>query len=152
MLSGEIPAELGKCSDLVNLYLGGNFFEGSIPPSFKSLRGVQKLDISSNNLSDLLKATNGFSSTNLIGVGCFGSIYKGILDREEKMLAVKVLDLQRQGAFKSFMVKCEALRNILHRNLVNIINSCLSIDFQGNEFKALVYEFMSNGSLESWLN
>ncbi|KAM7461999.1 hypothetical protein LguiA_030120 [Lonicera macranthoides] len=29
---------------------------------------------------DLLKATDGFSSTNLIGVGSFGSIYKGILD------------------------------------------------------------------------
>ncbi|KAM7462663.1 hypothetical protein LguiA_030784 [Lonicera macranthoides] len=101
---------------------------------------------------ELLKATDGFSSTNLIGVGSFGSVYKGILDREEKMVAVKVLNLQWQGASKSFMAECEALRNIRHRNLVNIITLCSSIDFQGNEFKALVYKFMPNGSLERWLN
>ncbi|KAM7466663.1 hypothetical protein LguiB_014225 [Lonicera macranthoides] len=101
---------------------------------------------------DLLKATDGFISTNLIGVGSFGSIYKGILDREEKMVAVKVLNLQRQGASKSFMDECEALRNIRHRNLVKIITSCSSIGFQGNDFKALIYEFMPNGSLERWLN
>ncbi|KAM7466685.1 hypothetical protein LguiB_014247 [Lonicera macranthoides] len=101
---------------------------------------------------DLLKATDGFSLTNLIGVGSFGYVYKGILDREEKMVAVKVLNLQRQGASKSFMAECEALRNIRHRNLVKIITSCSSIDFQGNDFKALIYEFMPNGSLGMWLN
>ncbi|KAM7481346.1 hypothetical protein LguiB_005929 [Lonicera macranthoides] len=101
---------------------------------------------------DLLKATDGFSSTNLIGMGSFGSVYKGILDQEEKTVAVKVLNLLRQGASKSFMAECEALRNIRHRNLVKIITSCSSIDFQGNDFKALVYEFMPNGSLERWLN
>ncbi|KAM7477761.1 hypothetical protein LguiA_025974 [Lonicera macranthoides] len=101
---------------------------------------------------DLLKATDGFSSTNLIGKGSFGSVYKGILDREENLVTVKVLNLQQQGASKSFMAECEALRNIRHRNLVKIITSCSSIDFQGNDFKALVYEFMPNGSLERWLN
>ncbi|XP_021656469.2 LRR receptor-like serine/threonine-protein kinase EFR [Hevea brasiliensis] len=30
----------------------------------------------------LLKATNGFSSDNLIGIGSFGSVYKGILDQQ----------------------------------------------------------------------
>ncbi|KAM7466698.1 hypothetical protein LguiB_014260 [Lonicera macranthoides] len=101
---------------------------------------------------DLLKVTNGFSSKNLIGVGSFGSVYKGILDQEEKMVAVKVLNLQRQGASKSFMAECEILKNIRHRNLVKIITLCSSIDFQGNDFKALVYELMPNGSLERWLN
>ncbi|KAM7462659.1 hypothetical protein LguiA_030780 [Lonicera macranthoides] len=101
---------------------------------------------------DLLKATDGFSLTNLIGVGSFGSVYKGILDQEKKMVAVKVLNLQQQGASKSFMAECEVLRNIRHRNLVKIITLCSSIDFQGNDFKALVYELMPNGSLKRWLN
>ncbi|GKV21181.1 hypothetical protein SLEP1_g31181 [Rubroshorea leprosula] len=57
-----------------------------------------------------------------------------------------------RGAFNSFMAECEALRNIRHRNLVKIITSCSSIDFQGNDFKALVYELMPNGSLENWLH
>ena len=50
----------------------------------------------------LLNATNGFSSTNLIGVGSFKSMYKGILDQGRSTVAVKVLNLLHHGAFKSF--------------------------------------------------
>lgn len=38
-----------------------------------------------------------------------------------------------------------------HRNLVRLITSCSSIDFKNTEFLALVYEYMSNGSLEDWI-
>ena len=63
------------------------------------------------NLSyqNILYATNGFSSTNLIGVVGFGSLYKGILDQGRHMIVVRVLNLSHHGASKSFMVKCEAL-------------------------------------------
>ncbi|KAK9749463.1 hypothetical protein RND81_02G127600 [Saponaria officinalis] len=50
------------------------------------------------------------------------------------------------------MAECNALRNIRHRNLVSIITACSSIDFQRNDFRALVYEFMPNGSLDKWLH
>ncbi|KAL5537830.1 hypothetical protein UlMin_046034 [Ulmus minor] len=100
----------------------------------------------------LLEATSRFSFENLIGSGSFGSVYKGILDGEEKIVAVKVLKLQKKGATKSFMSECKALRNIRHRNLVRILTSCSSVDYKGNEFKALVFEFMENGSLEKWLH
>ncbi|KAL7253384.1 hypothetical protein ACSBR1_007839 [Camellia fascicularis] len=101
----------------------------------------------------LLKATDGFSSANLIGFGSFGSVYRGILVQDREIVAaIKVLNLQNCGSIKSFMAVCETLRNIRHRNLVRIITSCSSVDFHGNEFKALVYEFMPNGSLERWLH
>uniref|UniRef100_A0A7N2MS37 non-specific serine/threonine protein kinase n=1 Tax=Quercus lobata TaxID=97700 RepID=A0A7N2MS37_QUELO len=100
----------------------------------------------------LLKATNGFSLANLIGVGSFGSVYKGILGDDRSIVAIKVLNIQRQGASRSFVSECEALKNIRHRNLVKIITCCSSVDFHGNDFRALVYEFMPNGSLENWLH
>ncbi|CAL8999926.1 unnamed protein product [Prunus brigantina] len=101
----------------------------------------------------LLKATDGFSLSNLIGVGSFGSVYKGVLDDGgAQLVAIKVFNLLRQGASKSFIAECEALRNIRHRNLVKIITACSSADFQGNDFKALVYKFMENGNLDEWLH
>ncbi|KAF8017589.1 hypothetical protein BT93_H2696 [Corymbia citriodora subsp. variegata] len=100
----------------------------------------------------LLKATNGFSSINLLGVGSFGSVYKGLLDQTQLIVAIKILDLTRHGASKSFVAECEALRRIRHRNLVKVLTACSGFDFNGNDFKALVYEFMSNGSLDEWLH
>ncbi|XP_058201374.1 probable LRR receptor-like serine/threonine-protein kinase At3g47570 [Rhododendron vialii] len=100
----------------------------------------------------LLRVTDGFSPANLIGVGSFGSVYKGILDQSGKVVAVKVLNLQFRGASKSFIAECKAMRSIKHRNLVRILTACSSIDYQGNDFKALVYEFMINGSLEERLH
>ncbi|KAJ0771949.1 putative protein kinase RLK-Pelle-LRR-XII-1 family [Helianthus annuus] len=50
------------------------------------------------------------------------------------------------------MRECEVWQSIRHRNLLKIITSCSSIDFEGNDFKALVYEFMPNGSLHDWLH
>ncbi|KAJ9159053.1 hypothetical protein P3X46_024584 [Hevea brasiliensis] len=100
----------------------------------------------------LLKATNGFSSDNLIGIGSFGSVYKGILDQQGMVVAIKVLNLTRRGASKSFIAECEALRNVRHRNLVKILTACSGIDSHGNDFKELVYDFMVNGSLDGWLH
>ncbi|XVF24093.1 hypothetical protein REPUB_Repub13aG0097600 [Reevesia pubescens] len=100
----------------------------------------------------ILRATDGFASENLIGAGSFGSVYKGNIEENGVVVAIKVLNLLRPGASKSFMAECEALKNIRHRNLVRILTACSSIDYEGNDFKALVYEFMVNGSLEDWLH
>ncbi|XP_015570799.2 probable LRR receptor-like serine/threonine-protein kinase At3g47570 [Ricinus communis] len=101
---------------------------------------------------DLHLATNGFSSVNLIGSGSFGSVYKGFINQMESPVAIKVLKLQQKGASKSFMAECNALRNVRHRNLVKLLTYCSSLDYKQNEFKALIFEFMENGSLENWLH
>uniref|UniRef100_A0A2N9GJC8 non-specific serine/threonine protein kinase n=1 Tax=Fagus sylvatica TaxID=28930 RepID=A0A2N9GJC8_FAGSY len=100
----------------------------------------------------LYRATNEFSPSNLIGSGSFGCVYRGVLHPEETLVAIKVLNLQRKGASKSFMAECNVLRNIRHRNLVKILTCCSSMDYSGNQFKALVFEYMTNGSLDIWLH
>ncbi|XP_058744869.1 probable LRR receptor-like serine/threonine-protein kinase At3g47570 [Vicia villosa] len=101
---------------------------------------------------ELHEATNGFSSANLVGTGSFGSVYKGSLLNFERPIAVKVLNLETRGAVKSFVAECKALGKMKHRNLVKILTCCSSVDYNGEDFKAIVFEFMSNGSLEKLLH
>ncbi|CAM8955348.1 unnamed protein product [Rhodiola kirilowii] len=102
--------------------------------------------------NDLLVATDQFASSNLIGVGSFGSVYRGIVNEGEKLVAVKVMDLTKHRAVKSFWRECKALSKIRHKNLLKIVSCCSSLDFRGNDFMALVYELMPNGNLDSWLH
>ncbi|CAL5346380.1 unnamed protein product [Camellia sinensis] len=59
----------------------------------------------------------------------------------------QVFKLELDSALKSLETECEILRNIRHRNLTKVISSCSTLDF-----KALVLEYMPNGTLEKWLH
>lgn len=104
--------------------------------------------------AELVNATNGFAPENLVGAGSFGSVYKATMRSNDQQIvvAVKVLNLMQRGASQSFVAECETLRCARHRNLVKILTICSSIDFQGHDFKALVYEFLPNGNLDQWLH
>ncbi|KAF7850212.1 LOW QUALITY PROTEIN: hypothetical protein BT93_L5733 [Corymbia citriodora subsp. variegata] len=94
---------------------------------------------------ELCLATNNFSKINLLGVGSFSFAYKGTLANGID-IAVKVLNFLIEGALKSFDTECEVFCNIWHRNLVKVISSCTNVDL-----RALVLQYMPNGSLEKWL-
>jgi len=102
--------------------------------------------------NDLAQATRDFSESNFVGRGSYGSVYRGKLKEQKVDVAVKVFNLEMKGAERSFMLECEALRSIQHRNLLPIITACSTVDNNGNVFKALVYEFMPNGNLDTWLH
>ncbi|PHT28234.1 hypothetical protein CQW23_32171 [Capsicum baccatum] len=94
---------------------------------------------------ELLQPRDDLSDGNLIGSGRFCSVYKGILNNGI-FIVVKVFNLQQDEAFKSFDTECEVLHSLRHRNRVKVITSCSNLDF-----KALVLEYMPNGSLEKYL-
>ncbi|CAA7397244.1 unnamed protein product [Spirodela intermedia] len=101
---------------------------------------------------ELHRSTDGFSPDNIIGRGSHGCVYRGKLGKRKVPVAVKVLDLGSVDAARSFMAECEALWQVRHRNLVKTLGSFSGADFQGNEFKALVYELVPNGCLDQWIH
>ncbi|CAA6660886.1 unnamed protein product [Spirodela intermedia] len=101
---------------------------------------------------ELHRSTDGFSPDNIIGRGAHGCVYRGKLGKRRVPVAVKVLDLGSVDAARSFMAECEALWQVRHRNLVKTMGSFSGADFQGNEFKALVYELVPNGCLDQSLD
>ncbi|KAF7091997.1 hypothetical protein CFC21_094528 [Triticum aestivum] len=104
--------------------------------------------------AELVQGTSGFAVDNLLGRGRYGSVYKCCLLLNNMMttVAVKVFDLQQSGSSRSFLAECEALSKIRHRNLISLITCCSSSDSNQNDFKAIVFEFMPNGSLDRWLH
>ncbi|XP_059451129.1 probable LRR receptor-like serine/threonine-protein kinase At3g47570 [Corylus avellana] len=94
---------------------------------------------------EICQVTNNFCESNLLGVGGYGSVYKGMLF-DGTTVAIKVLNLPLLGAFKSFDAEYKVLRTIRHMNLVKVISTC-----SNPKFRAIVLQYILNGSLERWL-
>ncbi|KAM0927535.1 hypothetical protein ACQ4PT_002943 [Festuca glaucescens] len=166
---GSIPADIGNLVGLNRLQITNTFISGVIPESIvilfiwilRKLKPSKKTIVQDSSVEDhyeripyhaLLRGTNRFSDEILLGRGSYGAVFKCILANEERTLAVKVFNLGQSRYSKSFEAECEAMRRIRHRCLVKIITSCSSVNHQGQEFKALVFEFMPNGNLDGWLH
>ncbi|XP_022743438.1 putative serine/threonine-protein kinase [Durio zibethinus] len=93
-------------------------------------------------LYDELKiATDEFRSSNKIGEGGFGSVYKGKL-KDGRTVAVKVLSVESKQGDREFMSEIASISNISHVNLVKLHGGCID-----GPSRILVYEYMENNSL-----
>ncbi|KAH9304380.1 hypothetical protein KI387_008784, partial [Taxus chinensis] len=105
------------------------FLHGGIPTRY-SFRRIKRY---TNNFADRL------------GQGGFGTVYKVKLPNES-LVAIKILDKSKHSQ-NQFMSEVATLGRIHHLNLVRLLGYC----FEGSK-RALVYEYMVNGSLEKYIH
>ncbi|URE32345.1 receptor-like protein kinase [Musa troglodytarum] len=78
----------------------------------------------------------------IIGKGGFGTVYYGHLE-DDTEVAVKMLSQSSSQGTKEFLAEAQHLTRVHHKNLVSMVGYCMDGDHL-----ALVYEFMSQGTLK----
>ncbi|KAG6695155.1 hypothetical protein I3842_09G082800 [Carya illinoinensis] len=97
-------------------------------------------------LSTLMATTDNFSDSNKLGIGGFGTVYKGVL-ADGKTVAVKRLSRKSWQGLEEFKNEIIVIAKLQHRNLVKLLGCAI----EGHE-KLLVYEFMPNRSLDLFIS
>ncbi|CAL5085956.1 unnamed protein product [Urochloa decumbens] len=96
---------------------------------------------------DLFHATGGFKDSNLLGVGGFGRVYKGVLPDSSLEIAVKKVSHDSRQGVREFVAEVLSIGRIRHRNLVQLLGYC-----RRKGELLLVYDYMANGSLDRHLH
>ncbi|RCV24548.1 hypothetical protein SETIT_5G094100v2 [Setaria italica] len=92
--------------------------------------------------SEVTKITSSFD--NKLGEGGYGAVFKGRLD-DGRLVAVKFLH-NSKGEGEEFVNEVMSIGRTSHVNIVNLFGFCL----EGSK-RALIYEFMPNGSLDKFI-
>ncbi|KAK9204090.1 hypothetical protein WN943_014347 [Citrus x changshan-huyou] len=102
---------------------------GSLAPKRHSFPNVKKI-------------TNSFKDE--LGQGGYGRVYKGKLS-DGRLAAVKLLNTSK-GNGQEFINEVASISRTSHVNVITLLGFCL----EGSK-RALIYEFMPNGSLEKFV-
>ncbi|XP_068651539.1 G-type lectin S-receptor-like serine/threonine-protein kinase At4g03230 [Aristolochia californica] len=105
----------------------------------------EKLDVPSFSFGTVTIATSHFSNSNLLGHGGFGHVYWGKLPGGQEIAAKRLSRNSGQGA-EEFINEAILIAKLQHRNLVRLLGYCIERDE-----KMLLYEYMPNKSLDSFL-
>ncbi|KAG1355336.1 L-type lectin-domain containing receptor kinase IV.2 [Cocos nucifera] len=95
---------------------------------------------------DLFLATMGFKDQQLLGAGGFGRVYKGVLPKTDIQVAVKQVSHESRQGISEFIAEIVSIGRLRHRNLAQLLGYC-----RRKGELLLVYEFMTNGSLDKFL-
>ncbi|CAL4986040.1 unnamed protein product [Urochloa decumbens] len=103
------------------------------------------------SLTQLIDATNNFSDENQIGQGSFGCVYKGQLHDGLVVAVKRCFDLpsspnQLDVQDLEFRNEIYFLTKLQHTNVVKLLG-----DYMEGSERILVYEYMSNGSLDTFI-
>ncbi|KAM0054834.1 putative protein kinase RLK-Pelle-SD-2b family [Helianthus debilis subsp. tardiflorus] len=124
---------------------------------FVSYQKNKKLNTSSSLLEsnlrvftfeELKEATNGFREE--LGRGAFGTVYKGVITNSfsgsRSIVAIKKLEILAEEGDKEFKTEASVIAKTHHKNSVRLVGFC-----EEGPNRLLVYEFMSNGTLASFV-
>ncbi|KAJ9557711.1 hypothetical protein OSB04_012325 [Centaurea solstitialis] len=112
-------------------------------------------DLKVYTYSDLKVATRNFKSDMVLGVGGFGTVYKGWVDEKTMlpskqgtgfMVAIKKLNHESVQGFQEWQSEVNFLGRLSHPNVVKLLGYC-----RDERDLLLVYEFLQKGSLENHL-
>ncbi|XP_042489884.1 L-type lectin-domain containing receptor kinase IV.2-like [Macadamia integrifolia] len=95
---------------------------------------------------DLYIATKGFHDKELLGIGGFGKVYKGVLHTSKVEVAVKRVSHDSTQGVREFIAEIISMGKLRHRNIVTLLGYC-----RRKGELLLVYDFMPNGSLDKFL-
>lgn len=95
---------------------------------------------------DLFHATKGFGSRQLLGIGGFGRVYRGVLLESNLEIAVKRVSHDSKQGMKEFIAEIVSMGRLRHKNLVQLLGYC-----RRKGELLLVYDYMPNGSLDKHL-
>ncbi|KAM5548898.1 hypothetical protein ABKV19_000353 [Rosa sericea] len=107
------------------------------------IRNCGSLNPKRYRYSDLKKMTNAFKDQ--IGKGGYGIVYRGMLP-DGLLVAVKVLS-ELKGNGEEFINEVASIGRTSHVNIVNLVGFCYE-----REKRALIYEYMPNGSLDKFMH
>ncbi|KAJ3692432.1 hypothetical protein LUZ60_012782 [Juncus effusus] len=106
----------------------------------KFLRGQKALAPTRYSYTEIIAITRNFKEK--LGEGGFGSVFKGTI-MNHRFVAVKMLGDSKLHGDEEIINEVSTLGLIHHKNIVQLVGFCS----EGAK-KALVYEYMPNGSLE----
>ncbi|KAL5731093.1 L-type lectin-domain containing receptor kinase IV.1 [Ranunculus cassubicifolius] len=95
---------------------------------------------------ELYVATKGFKENELLGVGGFGRVYRGVVGTSKTEVAVKRISHESRQGIREFIAEIASMGQLRHRNLVQLLGYC-----RRKGELLLVYDYMPNGSLDQFL-
>ncbi|XP_022717014.1 G-type lectin S-receptor-like serine/threonine-protein kinase At4g27290 isoform X1 [Durio zibethinus] len=105
----------------------------------------EKMELPLFDFATIVNATDNFSTSNKLGQGGFGHVYKGML-KEGKEIAVKRLSKDSGQGLDEFKNEVTLIVKLQHRNLVKLFGFCI----KGDE-RMLIYEYLPNKSLDYFI-